>query len=136
MNFRALRTTGLALIFGLGFSGLASAQPQQGGQPPQGGGQPPAAGQQQPPVETDFSDSELQSFVDVQGDLQAVRQEYTELLEATEDPAEAQSLQEEASQEMVEVLESSELNVETYNQIAMALQQDQELLERVQEMMN
>lgn len=130
MNLRAIRTTGLALILGLGFSGIASAQP------PQGGGQPPAAGQQQPSVETNFSDAELQSFVDVQGDLQAVREEYTELLEATEDPAEAQSLQEEASQEMVEVLESSELDVETYNQIAMALQQDQELLQRVQEMMN
>lgn len=123
MNFRAIKTAGLALVLGLGFSGVASAQAPQGG-----------AGQQQ--IETDFSDSELQSFVDVQGDLQSVRQEYTELLEATEDPAEAQSLQEEASQEMVEVLESSDLNVETYNQIAMALQQDQELLQRVQQMMN
>lgn len=129
MNFKAIKTSGLALVIGLGFSGMANAQPTEGAQPP-------AVQQEAPAVATDFNDAELQSFVDVQEDLQAVRAEYTELLEAAEDPAVAQNLQEEASQEMIEVLESSDLDVEKYNQIAMALQQDQELLQRVQAMMN
>lgn len=129
MTIKMIKPLGLALVLGLGLGNAASAQQQPGA--------PEAPAQQAPQqVETDFSDSELQSFVDVQTDLQVIRVEYSSRLEETDDPEVAAQLQEEASQEMVGVLESSELDVDTYNQIAMALQQDQELLERVQSMLN
>ena len=121
MKIKQLAAIGIALMTTFGFGPVAFSQAQA-----------PA----QQAVQTDFSDSELQSFVDVQNDLQVIRVEYSEKLEGTEDPEVAAELQEEASQEMVQVLEQSDMDVETYNQIAMALQQDQELLERVQNMLN
>lgn len=129
MSMKKLISTGFAIMLGLGMTGVASAQAQGGQQ------QAPAAPQQQLP-DMDFSDSELQSFIDVQSDLQVIRQEYSGRLEETDDPETAASLQEEASQEMVEVLQSSDLDVEKYNQIALALQQDEELLQRVQGMLD
>lgn len=128
MNMRAIKTTALAMILGLGFSTLVSAQPPQGAQPPAAG-----PGQEMPAM--DFSDADLQSFVEVQESLQEVRVKYSTLLEEAADQTEAQALQEQAGQEMVEAVEASGLDVDAYNQIAMALQQDPELQARVQGMM-
>ena len=72
--------------------------PMQSDMPEQMPGQP----QQDPMVDTDVSDEELNEFVD------ALTQ--------------AQEVQAEAQMEMLEVVENEELEVDTYNQIAQALQ--------------
>ncbi|MFC3853702.1 DUF4168 domain-containing protein [Salinispirillum marinum] len=107
----------LALVLALGFSGGAMAQ-------------------EVPQLGTDFDENQLSLFVEVQSDIQEIRVEYSERLATIEDPEQATVLQEEAGQLMVDAVEDKGLEVETYNMIAFALQNDPELLERVQTMMN
>ena len=87
------------------------------------------------PGEADISDNQLQLFVDVQSDIQDIVQDYSARLEGTDDPEAAAQLQQEASQLMVAAVEDIGLDVATYNNIAVALEQDEALQERVQEMM-
>lgn len=115
----------LAGVMALGFTGFAVAQ--QGAAP---SAQPPQQ------LSENISDAELQKFVGVQGTLEEIRHEYTQRLEATNDQDAANQLQQEAGQLMVKAVEDEGLDVEVYNQIAMALQADEKLRERVESMMN
>lgn len=107
------------------------APQQQQQQAPQGQGAAPAQEQ----VPTDFSDSEIEKFVAAQDDLETIRQEYSGKLEGTEDPDKAAELQQEASEKMVTVVQDEGLDVETYSNIALAVQSDPELREKVEGMM-
>lgn len=118
----------LAGVMAFGFTGFAVAQ--QGAAP---SAQPPQQSQQ---LSENISDAELQKFVGVQGTLEEIRHEYTQRLEATNDQDAANQLQQEAGQLMVKAVEDEGLDVEVYNQIAMALQTDEKLRERVESMMN
>lgn len=84
----------------------------------------------------DFSDTEIQSFVDVQPALQSIRNDYSARLEGVDDPQTAASLQQEASSEMIEAIERNGLDLETYNLISTALQSDMELRDRVEQLLN
>ena len=131
---RILGKYGLAVIVSLCFSAISTAQPQAPAQPAPA---PPDSGQVQPEApQAKFTESQLQSFIDIQGDLEVIRTEYGARLEGIDDPEVAQTLQEEAGREMVAAVEARNLDVEVYNEIARALQQDPELLARVQEMMD
>ncbi|WP_409523884.1 DUF4168 domain-containing protein [Nitrincola sp. MINF-07-Sa-05] len=83
-----------------------------------------------------FDDAQLQTFVSVQPVLDGIRAEYAQRLESASDADNAAALQQEAGQEMVNAVQEAGLDVNTYNQIAMAIQQDTELRERVETMMN
>ncbi|PMR77750.1 DUF4168 domain-containing protein [Billgrantia endophytica] len=99
--------------------------------------QDPAAGQQQPQADApaqDFSDDQLQQFADASQDIAVISQEYTERLHAAEDEQTQQEVRMEANDRMVEVVEDSGLDVDTFNAIGHAIQQDPELMQRVQEM--
>lgn len=86
-------------------------------------------------VPTDFSDNQLQKFASVQGDLEQIRNDYSGRLESTEDADKAAELQQEASQKMVQVVQDAGMDVETYSNIALALQSDPQLREKVEGMM-
>ena len=130
---RILGKSSLAVIVSLCFNAYTAAQPPAPEAAPPAPPQAPDIGQPAAP-QSDFSDSQLESFVAIQGDLEVIRTEYGARLEGTDDPEVAQALQEEASQEMVAAVEARNLDVEVYNEIARALQQDPALLARVQEM--
>lgn len=121
----ALMTMGLASNV---YAGETAPQQQQ---PPQGQGAAPAQEQ----VPTDFSDAELEKFASAQDELETIRQEYSGKLEKTEDPDKAASLQQEASEKMVTIVQDEGLDVETYSNIALAMQSDPELREKVEDMM-
>lgn len=116
----------------------------QGGQPPaqEGGagagaqgGQPPAQGgapMQQAP-EVDLSEQEIDTFVTAFVAVQGVREDFADRLQNAEDETEAQSMQQEAQDEMVNAVEDAGMSVEEYNEVAMALQNDPELMQEVQE---
>ena len=116
----------LAMFLLTGVSLHAVAQQQQ-----QGGQQ----GMQQQQMNMDFSDADLEKFVDVQPALEEIREDFTQRLEAADDQEAANQLQQEAGQLMVEAVEQEGLDVDTYNNIAMALQSNEELRERVDGMM-
>ena len=112
-----------------GASFYATAQQQQGAQQSQQG-MP-----QQQQMNMDFSDNDLQKFVAVQPALEEIREDFTQRLEGAGDQEAANQLQQEAGQLMVEAVEQEGLDVDTYNNIAMALQSNEELRERVEGMM-
>ncbi|MFK7160072.1 DUF4168 domain-containing protein [Marinospirillum sp. MEB164] len=86
--------------------------------------------------EVHFQDQQLEQFVAVQPELAEIRQDYSQRLESLEDPAQAQALEQEAIQLMVEAVEEQGLDIELYNSIAMAVQSNPELRERIESMMN
>ncbi len=100
--------------------------------------QDPAADPQQQPQAAapaqDFSDDQLQQFADASQDIAVISQEYTERLHAAEDEQTQQEVRMEANDKMVEVVEDSGLDVDTFNAIGHAIQQDPELMQRVQQM--
>lgn len=130
----------LGLLLAFGVSGGATAQGSYGQ------GQPPSSAQQGTPpagapagaaaAASDFSDDDVETFVEVQPDIEEIRAEYSERLQGVEDPTQAAQLQQEAGQRMVETVTEAGLEVETYNNIAIALQSDAELRQRVESMMN
>lgn len=99
--------------------------------------QDPAAAPEQPQAAapaTDFSDAQLQQFADASQEIAVISQEYTERLHAAEDEASQQEVRVEANDKMVEAVEDSGLDVDTFNAIGQAIQQDPELMQRVQQM--
>lgn len=122
----------VSILMALGLSTSAMAE--------QNYGSPEQATPQAPMPETapaaDFSDADLQKFADVQDDLEGIRSEYSGRLESTEDPDQAAQLQQEASQKMVQTVQDKGLDVETYSNIALAIQSDPELRDKVQSMLN
>lgn len=91
-------------------------------------------GEQSAP-QTDFNDQELQKFVNAQKGINEVRDEYMEKIEAADDQAKAQELQQEANDEMVKVIEGEDMEIRTYNSIATAYNSDPETRERIDGMM-
>lgn len=124
----------LSAILTMGLSTAAFAG-TAGGEIDENAGQAPDAAAAEAPAEVDFSDSELEKFVGVQGELETIRQEYSGKLESTEDADQAAKLQQEASQKMVRVVQDAGMDVETYSNIALALQSDPELRDKVEDMM-
>lgn len=83
-----------------------------------------------------FQDQDLQKFAELQKPLQEIRTDYSQRLQSTQKPEEAADLQKEATDKMVEVVKDSGLEVETYNEIAVALQSNPQLQAKVKSMMN
>ena len=119
-----------------GTEGGAGSGGAQGGQPPQsdaqGGAAQGGAPMQQAP-EVDLSEEQIDTFVSAFVAVQEVRNDFSERLQGAEDESEAQSMQQEAQDEMVQAVEDSGMTVEEYNEVAMALQNDPELMQEVQE---
>lgn len=97
----------------------------------------PAGSAEQPQAQApaqDFSDDQLQQFADASQEIATISQEYTERLNSAEDEEAQQEVRMEANDRMVEVVEDSGLDVDTFNAIGQAIQQDPEMMQRVQEM--
>ncbi|WP_019625665.1 DUF4168 domain-containing protein [Thioalkalivibrio sp. ALJT] len=153
MNMRkTILTLALTSLFAVG--GAASAQyggaeggagggdmgGAQGGQPPaheggagaQGGAAQGGAPMQEAPS-VDLSEQDIDTFVSAFVAVQEVREDFANRLQSAEDETEAQSMQQEAQDEMVSAVEDAGMSVEEYNEVAMALQNDPELMQEVQE---
>jgi transcription initiation factor IIF auxiliary subunit len=92
----------------------------------------PQAPQAAPAVQAaDISDKKLEKFADSLGEIMEIREDFTAKLEQTGDPAEAQQLQQEANQKMMETVENNDLSIEEYNAINQAVQNDPQLRDKV-----
>jgi len=118
-NFKLLATAILAAAFA--FSSTAIAQQQRQG------------AQQQAPQNVDVSTSELQSFAEARTAITEIQQDYSQRLQNADDPEKANSLQQEANEEMIGAVQETGLDVESFNTIAMAIQNDPELQQQLQE---
>lgn len=87
--------------------------------------------QQQPQQQPSFSDAELQTFAEAAMEVQQINQEYQPQMQQAQTPEEQQSIREEATEKMVEIIEQKGLSVEQYNEIASAAQSDPETAEKI-----
>ncbi|GGC98748.1 DUF4168 domain-containing protein [Halopseudomonas salina] len=112
-------------------TGAQQGQPAQQNQTQQGmASQPGMAGQQ---AATEISDADLEKFVEASDKVFEIRDEFTEKLNGVDDPQQAQSLQMEAQEEMMEAVTDTGIEVPVYNEIATRLQTDTDLQERAQQ---
>ncbi|RZU98762.1 DUF4168 domain-containing protein [Spiribacter vilamensis] len=84
---------------------------------------------------TDFSGEQIDQFVEAQNEVMEIRNEYVQRIESTEDREEAMALEQEGNEMMVEAVEDTGLEVDTYSSIAQAASENQELAERIQSKM-
>ena len=132
-----MRKSYLAVVLaGLTMAGTVQlAQAQANPAATQAQEQSQAAAQAQPQMEMkNFDDATLLKFSMAMEGVQQVGSKYEAEFQNAEDAAEAQKIQQEAQQEMVEAVQSSGLSTEEYNQIAQQAQQDEELRNRILEM--
>ncbi|WP_166805009.1 DUF4168 domain-containing protein [Nitrosococcus wardiae] len=91
---------------------------------------------QGPSGQTQFSDDQLEAFVAASKKVNEISAEYRPRIEQTQDRERALELQQEASNAMVEMINSKEnLDVETYNAIAQAASTDAKLAQKIQKLM-
>ncbi|WP_110667866.1 DUF4168 domain-containing protein [Salinicola halophilus] len=81
-----------------------------------------------------FSDEQLQQFADASQEIAAVSQDYTEQLQNASGDEEQQEIRQQANDEMVQAVQDSGMSVEQFNSIGQAIQQDPQLMQRVQGM--
>ena len=83
----------------------------------------------------DVSDQQLEQFADAQMEIATIQQDFSSRLQNVEEPEKARDLQREANEEMTTAVEEAGLDVESFNQIAMAIQNDPELQQKLTEML-
>lgn len=79
----------------------------------------------------DFDEETLEKFADAYVDVGEIHREYSERLQGAEQTEDAQRLQQEANDEMVEAIQQSGLEVQEYSAVAAALERDPEMREKV-----
>lgn len=85
---------------------------------------------QQAPV--NYSDAQLEKFVNASKKVAVISQEYTPKLQSSTDEATRQEVYREADEKMVGVVRNEGMTVDEFNGINQAIQQDPALMERVQ----
>ncbi|MBS8240570.1 DUF4168 domain-containing protein [Marinobacter lipolyticus] len=127
--------TSLTVSMALLAAGPALAQQSQQPDPAQTGQEgysdPASAGTQN----AHYNDAELKKFVEAQNGINEIRDEYMAKIEKAESQTEAQELQMEANDEMVEVIESADLDIPTYNAIATAYNSEPKVRNRIDALM-
>ncbi|QJD58799.1 DUF4168 domain-containing protein [Pseudomonas sp. gcc21] len=110
---------------------------QATGGTPQGatqGAQQGAPAGQMGGAQTEISEEDLQKFSKADSAVGEIRDDFSQRLSQAENQEEAQSLQMEAQEKMVEAVQSEGLEIPKYNEIATRMQSDPELQQRVQSM--
>ena len=80
-----------------------------------------------------MTDEDLEKFVTAEKKVNEIRQELTEELSNAGDQQEAQQMQLDAQEEMVEAIKDEEMDIPRYNEIASRMQTDMELRQRAQQ---
>ncbi len=84
--------------------------------------------------QTDFSEGELEKFVQAQDEIDGLRNEYTEELQGVKDEDQALRLQQVYGRKMAEAVEEIGLTVNKYNQILKSARFDSELREKIEDL--
>ncbi|SPJ33607.1 DUF4168 domain-containing protein [Kushneria phyllosphaerae] len=94
----------------------------------------PAQGAQSQQQSQNFSDDQLQNFASASQEIAGISQDYTKQLQGAGDADAQQSIREEANQKMVQAVQDNDLQVEQFNQIGQAVQNDPQMMQKVQQM--
>lgn len=102
------------------------AQPGPANEPPAGN-----FGQPENDRSGDFSDATIKKFASALSDISEIQRELSSELQDVNDREQAMAMQREVQDEMVQAVMQHELSVETYNEVAAAMQQDVVLRNRI-----
>ncbi|WP_281300487.1 MULTISPECIES: DUF4168 domain-containing protein [unclassified Iodidimonas] len=91
----------------------------------------PPQGQHQ---QVDVSDAHLQEFVKAQAAVSQIQAQFQAQAADISSQTEMTALRQQANEQMVQVIQQTDLNIEQYNQIASAVQTDPNVRERYIEM--
>lgn len=121
LNTRLVSASFAALLMAAGATQVSAQQAS-----------PAPATQPAPVVEAaDISDKKLEKFADSLGEIMEIREDFTAKLEKTGDPAEAQQLQQQANEKMMNTVQENDLSIQEYNAINRAVQNDPKLRDKV-----
>lgn len=104
----------VAIVFGLGAPSLEAQAPQP-----------------QPQEQVEVTDEVMETFAEAYFEIQVIAEEHQEALQTVQDQETAQELQQEANVRMAEVLRAHELTPERYTAIVAAINEDEELQDRL-----
>ncbi len=79
----------------------------------------------------EFESAQLEQFADAYVEVGEIHNEYSQLLQEVDSTEQAQELQQEANDEMVQAIQDSGLEVQEYSAIAAALERDPEMRQEV-----
>lgn len=124
-----MNTYVVAILCGLGLA--AGTSLAQENPPPEAPPQPPPPQERpaNPQQQVDVSDAEVQKFAEIFVDVQDTRDELSRELQDTESPQNAQQVQERMRQAITETIQEHGWNVQKYNRIATAINNDPEMRE-------
>ncbi len=91
--------------------------------------------QQEPQADMDVSDTQLEQFAEAQVSIIEIQQDFSGRLQEVEDPDRAHELQVQANEEMTGAVAEAGLDVESFNAIAMAIQNSPELQQRLTQLL-
>ncbi|ARS53500.1 DUF4168 domain-containing protein [Kushneria konosiri] len=94
----------------------------------------PTQGAQSQQQSQNFSDDQLQNFASASQEIAGISQDYTKQLQGADGADAQQSIREEANQKMVQAVQDNNLEVEQFNQIGQAVQNDPQMMQKVQQM--
>ena len=125
-----MRNTRHSLILGIAAALLLMAAPHAMAQE-----QPQGQPQGQPMTPPDFSQQQIEAFVDAATEVQRVQTELDTKAQEAQNPDEVAELQQEAQVEASQAVEDSGLTVDEYAAIAQAANEDPELYAMIVDLM-
>ncbi|RKR06553.1 uncharacterized protein DUF4168 [Kushneria sinocarnis] len=95
-----------------------------------------SAGQAQTQGQTqqNFSDQQLQNFASASQEIAGISQNYTQRLQNADGSEQQQNIRQEANDKMVQAVKDSGLKVDEFNQIGQAVQNNPQMMQKVQKM--
>lgn len=91
--------------------------------------------EQTQPKASDFSKSQIESFVAARAEIGELRQEFQPKFQNAEDVDQAQGLREDFQKKAVRILDDNGLDVQTYNSIVKGMDSNKELRKKIQQKM-
>ncbi|MCA1779588.1 MAG: DUF4168 domain-containing protein [Xanthomonadaceae bacterium] len=88
---------------------------------------------EQPQAATHVSEADLERFAVARESIVSIQEDYSARLQGAGDPEEAGKLQQQANEEMIGAVDQAGLDVESFNAIAMALQGNPELQQKLEQ---
>jgi len=130
MTEQVKKRTGLTFLMGISllavlcFSGIAQAQ-SQSKEAMQGQGQ----------AQAQVSDKEATSFAHAYNAVRGIQKQYSQEVQGVQDKSQIKNLQKKYTNKMIKKVENNGLSVDRYNEIAQAMQRDENLREKIEKKM-
>lgn len=80
------------------------------------------------------TEQQVEKFAEAKDKVLEIQREYTDKINNADDQSEAQQLQAEAQQEMIDAVDDAGIDAQTYNQLATRMQTDDSFRQRVNQM--